>query len=153
MRWHTVFERQEAAQERQPLLAIECDFDPAIGATDHGAQTQQQDFLQRNRAPWPAGAGRPSRRNLPRTRSGDRNLRSSPCSSQNDTGLLWKTIPIRPCLSPPKFSRLPCRSKSPRLPLLNIVIIIRSGSMQYTSAILLRCPITSVIGRLSPKRR
>ena len=41
-----MFERQEAAQERQTLLAIESNFDPAIGATDYGAQTQQQDFLQ-----------------------------------------------------------------------------------------------------------
>ena len=40
-------EWQEATQERQALLAIEGDFDPAVGATDHGAQTQQQDFLQR----------------------------------------------------------------------------------------------------------
>ena len=47
MRWHTAFERQKAAQERQALLAVEDDFDPAIGATDHGAQTQQQDFFQR----------------------------------------------------------------------------------------------------------
>ena len=47
MRWHTMSERQKAAQERQTLLAIEGDFDPAIGATDDGAQTQQQDLLQR----------------------------------------------------------------------------------------------------------
>ena len=39
VRRHAVFERLKAAEECQTLLAKEGDFDPAIGATDDGAQT------------------------------------------------------------------------------------------------------------------
>ena len=47
MRRGAVLERQEAAQELQPLLAIDRNIHPAVGTAEHRAQTQQQDLLQR----------------------------------------------------------------------------------------------------------
>ena len=82
-----MFEGQKAAQEHQALPSIEGDFDPAIGATNHGAQTQQQDFLQRIKHFGLLARVFQVAETLAGTRLADKDLRSSLRSSQNATGM------------------------------------------------------------------